>query len=132
MLRCAECDVNEEFSVEHVPAVLIVDDDPLHLQIYGWVLRSAGFAPVPVLMVSGAVRLPEGQTIDVAILDHRTDNQSRTVNAAELIRDKFPNAPIILLADLYDMPVGIAPYISTFVCKGNPDKLISALNEYIY
>ena len=25
------------------PAVLIVDDDPSHLRIYGWMIQSAGF-----------------------------------------------------------------------------------------
>jgi hypothetical protein len=31
------------------PAVLIVDDDPSHLRIYGWIIQSAGFESVSAI-----------------------------------------------------------------------------------
>ena len=115
--------------MERSLAVLLIDDDPVHLQIYSWLLKSAGFHAYPALVAAGSIQLPENQRIDVAILDYRISGRLKVDEAARLIRSVFPRVPIILLADVFDMPDDIVPHITTFVYKGQPDKLIAAVND---
>ena len=112
-------------------AILVIDDDPVHLQIYGWVLKSAGFLPFPALAKGDSVQMPIGQPIDVAVLDYRLSGKLTAVEAAKLIHTTYPNIPIVLLSDMYDVPDDIAPHIATFVRKGQPEKLISAINKCV-
>lgn len=110
--------------------VLIIDDDPVHLQIYGWILKSAGFLPFPALARSNGVDIPTNQSIDVVVLDYRLTGGLKATDAAKLVNEAFPNAPIILLSDLYGVPDDIAPYVKTFVRKGEPEKLIAAVKKF--
>lgn len=38
--------------------VLLVDDDPYHLEIYGMLMKEGGYEPVPALVWSTGVALP--------------------------------------------------------------------------
>lgn len=110
--------------------VLIIDDDPVHLQIYGWILKSAGFAPFPALARSNGVDIPVNQGIDVVVLDYRLTGGLKATDAAKLVKEAFPDAPIILLSDLYGVPDDIAPYVKAFVRKGEPEKLIATVKQF--
>lgn len=113
-------------------SVLIIDDDPVHLQIYGWILKSAGFRPMPILVAGSSIKMPENQSIDVAVLDYRLMGKLKAADAAESIHSALPNIPIILLLDIYDVPEDIAPHIAAFVRKGQPEKLIDAINQFSF
>lgn len=110
--------------------VLIIDDDPIHLQIYGWILKSAGFVPCPALVDSNGVDMPVGCPIDVVVLDYRLTGGLKATDAARLVNSAFPDAPIILLSDLYGVPDDIASYVKAFVRKGEPEKLIAMVKKY--
>lgn len=110
--------------------VLIIDDDPVHLQIYGWILKSAGFLPFPALARSNGVDIPANQGIDVVVLDYRLTGGLKATDAAKLVKEAFPDAPIILLSDIYGVPDDIAPYVKAFVRKGEPEKLIATVRKY--
>ena len=112
--------------------VLIIDDDPVHLQIYGWILKSAGFLPFPALASSSGVDMPTNQSIDVVVLDYRLTGGLKATDAANLVNHAFPDVPIILLSDLYGVPDDIAPYVRAFVRKGEPEKLIAAVKKYAF
>ena len=43
---------------------------------------------------------------------------------AQEIRVLYPQAPIMLLSDLWSMPSDISPYIAEFVRKGQPARLL--------
>ncbi|HEU4982514.1 MAG TPA: hypothetical protein VFT88_07515 [Acidobacteriaceae bacterium] len=109
--------------------VLIIDDDPVHLQIYGWILKSAGFTPCPALVNSNGVDIPSGCPIDVVVLDYRLTGGMKATDAARLVSGAYPDAPIILLSDVYGIPDDIAPYIKAFVRKGEPEKLIATVKK---
>jgi DNA-binding response OmpR family regulator len=113
-------------------AVLIIDDDPNHLQIYTWILKSAGFTPVPALAKSDGVDLPVGQPIHVAVLDYRLGGRLKATDAARVVNETFPQTPIILLSDLYDVPDDISPYIKAFVRKGQPEKLVATIRKFAF
>jgi len=51
-------------------AVLIIDDDPSHLRIYGWIMQSAGFEAFSALVTFDALNLPDAD-IDLVLLDYQ-------------------------------------------------------------
>lgn len=110
-------------------SVLIIDDDPVHLQIYGWILKSAGLLPFPALARNEGVEMPVGEKIDVVVLDYRLTGGLKATDAAKLVNERYPQAPIILLSDSFGIPDDIAPYVKAFVRKGEPEKLIATVKK---
>ena len=109
-------------------AVLVVDDDPVHLRIYGWIMNAAGFRAVTAQVMSDKVCLPEEDDFDVVVLDYRLVGTLTAVEAARQIEKRYRNVPIVILSDMFEMPDDIAPYARKFVRKGEPEKLISTIS----
>ena len=112
-------------------SVLVVDDDPVHLRIYGWIMNAAGFRATAAQVLVNGVCLPEDETFDVVVLDYRLTGTLTAVEAALQIQKKYPTAPIVILSDMFDLPDDIAPYASRFVRKGEPEKLIAAISSLL-
>jgi DNA-binding response OmpR family regulator len=107
------------------------DDDPSHLEIYGMMVERAGFVPIPVLVrFAGTDPIPDSG-VDLVLLDYRLNSVTTAPEIAQLIRLKFPDAPIILLSDLWSPPADVAPFITHFVRKGEPAKLMEALSSHL-
>ena len=111
--------------------VLIVDDDPSHLEIYGLLVRQAGYEPVAALVRFSGADYPSAPAIDLVLLDYRLDSVKTSVEIAGEIRAMYPAAPILLLSDVWSLPPDIAPYIKEFVRKGEPAKLMSTLRRML-
>ncbi len=111
------------------PKVLIVDDDPSHLEIYGLLASQAGYDSVPVLVRFSGPEYPAESEIQLVLLDYRLDSEKTSIDIAEELRARYPSAPILLLSDVWSLPPEIAPYITEFVRKGEPAKLISTLKR---
>jgi len=113
------------------PRVLILDDDPSHLDIYGMIVQRAGFQSIPVLVrFPGPDPFPDAG-IDLVLLDYRLNSIKTAPEIAREVRSKFPQAPIILLSDLWAPPSDVAPLIDQFVRKGEPAKLLDILRSHI-
>jgi DNA-binding NtrC family response regulator len=112
--------------VDDRASILIIDDDPMHLRIYGWILDAAGYAAKPALVTGDKIDFPDG-SVDLVLMDYRLTTQLTAVQAAEATRSRFPGAPIVVLSDLYDMPADMSPYAKGFVRKGEPAKLVDML-----
>ena len=54
--------------------VLIVDDDPMHLEIYGLLMKQAGYIPLPALVKFTGTDLPESESVALALLDYRLNS----------------------------------------------------------
>jgi DNA-binding NtrC family response regulator len=111
--------------------ILIVDDDPSHLEIYGMIVHRAGYHPVPVLVrFAGPEHVPE-EEVAAILLDYRLNSVKTAPEIAEEIKAKHPQAPILVLSDLWTMPEDIEPYASEFVRKGEPENLLNALRRLV-
>lgn len=111
--------------------ILIVDDDPSHLEIYGMIVDRAGYRPVPVLVrFAGPEPLPDGEVAAI-LLDYRLNSVKTAPEIAQEIKAKHPQAPILVLSDLWTMPADIAPYASVFVRKGDPENLLNTLRRLV-
>lgn len=110
-------------------SVLIVDDDPTHLRIYGWIVDAAGYEALPALVTGNRIDFPD-RAVHIVVMDYRLTAQMTAVQAAEAVRQRYPEAPVVLLSDVYDLPADIAPYVQAFVRKGEPAKLVDALRRF--
>ncbi len=111
--------------------VLIVDDDPSHLEIYGLLVGQAGYDAVPALVKFAGALFPEDDRIGVVILDYRLNSSKSSSELAQELRNQYPAAPIILLSDMWSLPSDVAPYVTDFVRKGEPAKLLGTLRRLL-
>ena len=110
-------------------SVVVIDDDPTHLRIYGWIIGAAGYESLPALVTADRIDFPDSHA-DLVVMDYRLTSQLTAVQAAEMIRRRYPRAPIIVLSDVYDLPADIAPYAHAFVRKGEPARLVETLAKF--
>lgn len=106
--------------------ILIIDDDPAHLKIYGWIVEAAGYEALPALVTADRINFPD-KAADVVLLDYRLTGQIRATEAVGQTRKRYPGIPIIVLSDLYDLPSDVAPLVQAFVRKGEPALLVETL-----
>ena len=111
--------------------VLIVDDDPSHLEIYGLLLKQAGYEPVSALVRFAGADFPADQNINGIILDSRLNSLKSSSDLARQIRLRYPHAPIVLLSDAQSPAAEIAPYVSDSVRRGNPAELLGKLSVLV-
>lgn len=109
-------------------AVLIIDDDPSHLRIYGWIIQSAGFESVSALAGPDALDLPESQ-INLVLLDYHLNGCATAPEIAQQLRTKYQHAPIFVLSDAIMMPDDIAPFVDGFIRKGDPARLVETVSR---
>jgi hypothetical protein len=107
--------------------VLVVDDDPSHLEIYGLLVKQAGYEPVPVLVRFMGAEFPSDANIGAVILDYRLNSLKTSAELAMEVHNLYPAAPIILLSDAWNLPTDIAPYVADFVRRGEPASLLEKL-----
>ena len=112
------------------PKVLIVDDDPMHLEIYGLLMKQAGYEALPVLVRFTGTEIPHNQCLGLALLDYRLNSAKTSSEYAREIRALYPELPILVLSDLWALPTDIAPFVSGFVRKGEPAKLLETVAQY--
>jgi CheY-like chemotaxis protein len=114
-----------------MPSVLIVDDDPSHLKIYSWIIERGGYRTVPVLAWPQPLAIPQAEAVDLVLLDYRLGENLSAPDVAEQIRSTFPTAPILVLSDMMYMPEDMTEYATAFVRKGNPEKLLQAVDSFL-
>ena len=111
--------------------VLVVDDDPSHLEIYGLLLKQAGYEPVSALVRFAGADFPQDAQIDGIILDSRLKSRKTSSDLARQMRGRYPLAPIVLLSDARSVPAEMAPYVSDSVRRGNPGELLQKLSALV-
>jgi hypothetical protein len=50
---------------------------------------------------------------------------------AQQLREKYQNAPILVLSDALMMPDDIAPFVDGFIRKGDPARLVETISQKI-
>ena len=109
--------------------ILMIDDNPVHLEIYRLILEKGGFIGLPALVTHNGLEFPEGEAVDAVLLDYRLAPNISAYEVATKVRARYPSVPIVILSDMYDPPADTAPLVEGFVRKGNPEKLLSTLRE---
>ena len=112
------------------PKVLILDDDPMHLEIYGLLMKQAGYEALTTLVRFTGTQIPCAEEIGLVLLDYRLNSVKTSPEFAQEIRTLYPTVPIIVLSDLWTLPTDIAPLVSGFVRKGEPAKLLETVAKF--
>ncbi len=112
-------------------SVLIIDDDPVHLQIYRFLVESVGFKGLPVQVTVRGLQFPDHEPVDAVLLDYRLAPNISARGVALEARKRYPSAPIVILSDVHEVPDEMAPIIQGFVRKGNPEKLLETLRNLV-
>ena len=108
--------------------VLVVDDDPLHLALYTWILHNEGYACATALVKDTTVDLPSDSPVDLVLLDYRLKNSVLTpVAMVHRLRSAFGSAPIVILSELEWMPEDVRGHAAAFVNKGDPKLLLDTI-----
>lgn len=107
--------------------VLIVDDDPSHLEIYAMLIQQAGLEPVTALVRFAGLDIPQEKPIGLVLLDYKLHSLKTSAAIAQDLRELYPSAPIVLLSDMWSLPTDIEPYVTDFVRKGQPAKLLETV-----
>lgn len=115
----------------NLPKVLIVDDDPRHLEIYALVVEQAHCKPIPVIVRFSGPDYPPDTDISLIVLDYRLNSVTTAPEIALEAQRRYPGAPVVLLSDLWAMPSDVAPFVAKFIRKGEPQKLIDAIRALI-
>jgi ActR/RegA family two-component response regulator len=113
------------------PRILIVDDDPSHLKLYSWILGRGNFVPVSLLVNGPTLAVPEDGPISLAVVDYRLGKDWTAVQVIQRLRQTFPDLPIVMLSDFSWLPEDVAPYVSAFVRKGEPQELLDTISNIL-
>jgi len=122
--------VAQKCSENSLASVLIVDDNPTHMQIYAWIVERSGYVPLLAPVRFEGVEFPE-EIPDLVLLDYHLGGLTSAVDVARLMLEKQPAIPIVVLSDAHEMPEDIAPFVNGFVRKGNPERLTAVLQEFL-
>ena len=111
--------------------ILIVDDDPLHLKLYSWILQRKGYKCATALVQSSSVDLPEDDPVHLVLLDYRLKSALTAADVVSQIREKFASVPIVVLSDMQWMPDDMRGKAVAFVNKGDPKLLLQTISEVL-
>jgi len=112
--------------------ILLIDDDVQHLKLQARTLSKAGFRTITTVVGSNMVGFHEHEHPDVIMLDYRLNSTLSSSQVAKLIRQTFPDTPILVMSDLPSMPKDIAHLVDGFVAKGNDAALIAVLRRMLH
>lgn len=111
--------------------ILIVDDDPLHLKIYTWILQREGYRCLTALVGSTSVELPADEPVDLVLLDYRLNSSLRAPDIARQAQSTYPSIPIVVLSEAPWMPDDMNDLAMAFVNKGNPKLLMDTIRGVV-
>jgi DNA-binding NtrC family response regulator len=111
--------------------ILIIDDDPLHLKIYTWILEREGYHCRTALVGSKTVELPQEEKIDLVLLDYRLSSSLTAPEVAMQLKTFFPGVPIVVLSEMPWMPEDMGAHAIAFINKGNPQRLVNTVADVL-
>ncbi len=103
--------------------ILLVDDDSQHLKLHSLVLKKAGFRPITTLVGSNSLSFHD-EIPSLILLDYRLNSSLSARQIAELLRQKFPHVPIVVLSSFDTLPEDMKNIAAAFVHKGDPQDLV--------
>ena len=113
------------------PKVLVVDDDPTHLQLYSLLLEGGGCDAISLFVeIDGPGECPNAD-IALVLLDYRLNSVKTAEEIARDLRERFPSAPLVVLSDLTALPAGMESLADGFIRKGNPQEFLATIHKVL-
>jgi DNA-binding response OmpR family regulator len=112
--------------------ILIVDDDPLHLTLYSWILQRQGYKCRTAQVKSTSVDLPSDAAIDLVLLDYRLSSSLTPLEVIQQLKAAFAATPIVVLSEMQWMPDDMRGHAAAFINKGDPARLIETIASVLH
>jgi two-component system, OmpR family, response regulator len=109
-------------------SVLLLDDDPVNLQLRGAVLRQHGYAAVPASTIEEAAKLID--RIDIAVLDYHLGRGKFGTEVAAKLRQRRPEVPIIIMSATLERRFGGVEDMNLLKGHSSIDDLLAALRSF--
>jgi CheY-like chemotaxis protein len=97
--------------------LLCIDDLPYKLALRKSVLESRGFSVQTAANGRAALRILEQSPIAAVLLEYKHEGMDAQA-VASLIKQRFPNLPIVLLSAYSEMPAHVLWLCDDYVMKG--------------
>ena len=107
--------------------ILIVDDDPLHLTLYSWILQRQGYKCKTAQVKSTSVDLPQDPAVDLVLLDYRLSSSLTALDVVQQLKKVFVTTPIVVLSDMQWMPDDMRGHATAFINKGDPARMLETV-----
>lgn len=110
--------------------LLLVDDRTPLLPYRKAVLESLGYSVVTAISSSTALAELENCTIDVVLLEYKTEGLDAEATAFH-IKQRFPSLPIVLLSAYSELPERILWLVDEYVMKSEPLESLAHVFERV-
>jgi CheY-like chemotaxis protein len=111
------------------PIVLCIDDCPQVLDIRKATLESHGYRVKIASSGYAAIKILEERSAVAVLLEYKQEGMDAEALAC-LIKQRFPNLPIILLSAYSEMPERILWLVDEYVMKSElPDRLVPIIER---
>jgi DNA-binding response OmpR family regulator len=108
-----------------IKTILLVDDDQKHLMLHAMILKQAGFRPITTVVGADSMGVHENENPALIFLDYQLNSAVNAQQIAGLLRQRFPEAPLIVLSARDAMPEDMKGLASGFLHKGDPADLVA-------
>jgi len=104
--------------------VLLVDDNPQHLNLHSMLLQKAGFRPITAVVGEDYLSFQENEHPMLILLDYHLRSRITAPQTAQVLRATFKSAPIVLLSCEDKIPDDMKSCTDGFIQKGDPIHLL--------
>ena len=111
--------------------ILLVDDDPVDLQLFTRALKHAGYRPISAVVGDTGMVFPEHENPALVLLDYRFSSVLRAPDLARLIRSNYPSAHLLLLSSLPSLPAEMDRLVDGFISKNSPENIVRNVDEWL-
>jgi DNA-binding response OmpR family regulator len=114
-----------------IKTILLVDDDEKHLMLHAMILKQAGFRPITTVVGANTMGVYENENPALIFLDYQLNSSVDARQVAGLLKQQFPNAPLIVLSARDTMPDDMKGLASGFLHKGDPADLVKMARKLL-
>lgn len=104
--------------------ILLVDDDEKHLMLHAMILSHAGFRPITAVVGPTMLVVFDNESPSLIFLDYQLNSQINARQAAGVLRERYPDVPLIVLSARESMPEDVKDLATGFLHKGDPKDLV--------
>ena len=104
--------------------ILLVDDDEKHLTLHAMILSHAGYRPITARVGPDTLDVFDNESPALIFLDYQLHSRISGPQAAALLRERYPRAPLIVLSSRESMPDDVKDLATGFLHKGDPADLV--------
>ncbi len=110
--------------------VLCIDDRPELLKLRKAVLESGGYRVETAMSGHAAIKMLRATSVDAVVLEYKQQGMDAEAIACQIDR-RFPNIPIVLLSQYFEIPERILWLVDAYVMKSELPQGLARVIEQV-